>query len=145
MSTSKDDLDGVLALLRSSPAGMTAAELERELGLDKTRVQAAVRSAVALRLVEGHKDPTARANYRRARYVHVAHTRSNTPARALSWRDGPTYKGEDWASACARPGCLDHEQYGSRRGSVVVPYRAPITFLQSHESAQYASAHKRKK
>ena len=131
MSTSKDDLDGVLALLRSSPAGMNAAELERELGLDKTRVQAAVRSAVALRIVEGHKDPTARANYRRARYVHVAHTRSNTPARALSWRDGGVYRGEDWASACSRPGCLDHEQYGSRRGDVVLPYHAPSAFLRA--------------
>jgi len=125
MSTSKDDLDGVLALLRSSPAGMNAAELERELGLDKTRVQAAVRSAVALRIVEGHKDPTARANYRRARYVHVAHTRSNTPARALSWRDGRPIRARIGPAPCSRPGCLDHEQYGSRRGSVVVPYRAP--------------------
>ena len=124
MSKSKADLEGVLALLRASPAGMTAAELERELGLDKTHVQAAVRSAIALRLVEGHKDPTARANYRRSRYVHVAHTRSTETPRTMSWRDGGTYTGEDWATACARPGCLDHEQYGSRIGGTVVPYRA---------------------
>ena len=110
---------------------MTTQELAQETGIDKKRVHAAVRIIIAMHLVEAHKDPTAKAGYRRSRYVHVAHTRSTTPSRALSWRDGGIYKGEDWASACSRPGCLDHEQYGSRRGDVVLPYHAPSAFLRA--------------
>jgi len=131
MTKTRQDVDSILSCLRSSPAGMTAQELAQETGIDKTRVHTAVRTIVALHLVEAHKDPTAKAGYRRSRYVHVAHTRSTTPSRALSWRDGGVYRGEDWASACSRPGCLDHEQYGSRRGDVVLPYHAPSAFLRA--------------
>jgi len=114
LTKTRQDVDSILSCLRSSPAGMTTQELAQETGIDKKRVHAAVRIIIAMHLVEAHKDPTAKAGYRRSRYVHVAHTRSTTPSRALSWRDGGIYKGEDWASACSRPGCLDHEQYGSR-------------------------------
>ena len=47
---------------------------------------------------------------------------SNPAARSrVSERE--TYTGEDWSASCSRSGCLDHMQYGSRRGDEVVPYQ----------------------
>jgi len=47
---------------------------------------------------------------------------SNPSARSrVSERE--TYTGEDWSASCARPGCMDHLEHGSRRGDTVVPYQ----------------------
>jgi hypothetical protein len=112
----------VLQILRDTPEGLTAAELAKALQMDKQQVQTAVRNVVALHLVEAPRDAYAPKNYRRSRYVHIAHTRTVATPRMVSWKDGGTYTGPDWSSACSRPGCLDHEQYDSRRADGMVPY-----------------------
>lgn len=122
IASSKQDAADVLQLLRDTPRGMTAAEIEEALGMDKQRVQTAVRNIVALHLVEAPRDASAPKNYRRSRYIHIAHTRTLATPRANSWKDGGIYTGPDWSSSCSRPGCTDHEQYGSRRANGVVPY-----------------------
>lgn len=43
--------------------------------------------------------------------------------RSMSERD--TFTGTDWTTSLLRPGCQDHEKYGSRRGDEVVPFMRP--------------------
>lgn len=126
-NTTKSDEDAIAELLRATPSGMSATELAKAVGIDVRRVHVAVRNLIVLRLVVGARDTRAPAQNRRSRYLHAMHFRATS--KAVHWRDAPIYKGEDWASACARPGCLDHERHGSRRGDEVLPFHARSSFF----------------
>lgn len=39
------------------------------------------------------------------------------------------FTGVDWSYSTMRPGCLDHEKHGSRRGDTVVPFKTPASIL----------------
>ena len=65
-TSSRQDADRVLQILRETPEGLTAAELAKALQMDKQQVQTAVRNVVALHLVEAPRDAYAPKNYRRS-------------------------------------------------------------------------------
>ena len=126
-NTTKSDQEVISNLLRKFPEGLTAAELAKKSKIDTQRVHAAVRNVVAIGMAFAVTDKTAPKQNRRSRYVHSEHF-SVAGSKPPSWRDAPTFTGTDWSASTMRPGCLDHEQYGSRRGDVVVPYSGRFVY-----------------